>query len=319
MNQKSTLHSIDEKLITTEQKVVGDVKTIIMDAYQEQTPHGKLAFILIAVLIIALIIWVVGHTTLGFMYTPLGILLIGLTVVAVIVFAYMRSKGVGLQSWSGGIVTVLLVVVLFVVYIGLLGAITETVLMFAPFLIIGSVAFIAYSWYKHMRETDPALANGIIAMGITFCVVFPVYQAFVVPYTLGTPVQIKIDVMKGGDGTWTVYTEMSRMQFVTTMNTQFNPYMIATVEFSNWMWSEINTVEKVYVDITVQHDSTRSVIYTERGHVVYVGDNSMKSIWGVIHLPPESEMYIREQYRIVAQVYNLDGILETWSGVYTHN
>ena len=307
--------AIDDSLVSAEQKVIGDVKTVFLSTYQEQKPMHKMIIIVVVLVVAALILWFIGRMVVGFMHTPMGMLLIGITVMALISYLFLRSKGVGFKSWTGGAVEILMIVMFLVVYIGLLDTITGVVLMLAPILIFGGVAYIGYKWYK--STSDKYTAQGIIAMVIAFCVAVPIYQAVIVPYTVGTPVELVVDVTRDSLGDWKAHVEMHPFHVATTMTTQFNPYLMGAVELSHWMWTEANTVEKAYVDINIQIESTREVIYYETGHVIYVGMNDMETIWGAVHIPSEYLQYINVQIRITAQVYNDDGVLTSASGIYT--
>ena len=305
--------AIDDDVVIAEQSVVREVKVVV----GQQTGSTKLVLLLVAIIVGALVIWWVGSSTLGFMTTNLGFMLIGITLVAVIMWLWMRSKGIGFQSWTGGIIEVMLITMLLVVYVGALDALSSLFLSVFPILLLGLVGYAGYRWWQYEKREN--VKKGILALVITFIIAFPVYNALIVPYTTGTPMEMEIVVSRDSHGAWNVYGEIHPMSFTNTMSTQLNPYAIAMVETSGWMWTSIDTTEKAYLYITISDDSKNEVVYSEIRHPVYVGNEDSESVWGIFHLPPEDARHY-VPYRMLIQLKDDGGVvLSAWSYIYRTN
>ena len=293
--------AIDEKMVATEQKVIGDVKTVFVETYKKQKPAGKLIMVLAILIISVVALWLIGSAVAGFMSTALGLLMIGLSVVAVVFYFWMRQQGVGFKSITGGFLEVALILMVLIVYVGLLDALMSAFLMIFPFIILGVIAWIGYRWWT---STDDQTQKGAVVVAVAVILIgFPLFQMFIVPYTTGEVKDLIVEIGRDSTGNWNAYAELQKPAIVKTMSTSFNPYAIAIAETSNWMWTNINTQEKASVDIRIYNELGYIDIYTETGKTVYVGYNDVHTIWGIIHLPVEG--YLKgERIDIVIRVYD---------------
>jgi len=307
---------IDDYIAQAEQKVFKGTKDVVVSYVGTQSTGRKMLLLLVVLLIGIIILWFVGSSIVGFMFTPLGMLLIGLTVVAVGIYLYLRSMGFKLKSWAGSLVEIFLILFVLIVYVGALDVLTTGFFQIFPIILFGGIIYLGYKWYKAtVDKGNKALANGIVAIFITFLIAFPIYQAYIVPYTIGQPVELEVQISRDDEGSWNIFTAMNKFSLPQTMTISFNPYLIGVAEASHFMWTEINTVDKAFVDITIQDDIMQEVIYAETGHVVYCSFEDTEIIWGVMHLPSDAFEYIRYPFRIIVRVYDEGGITLASSSV----
>ena len=307
--------AIDEKLVATEQKAIGDVKTVFVETYKKQKPAGKLVMVLAILITVIVALWIIGSTMAGFMSSPLGLLMVGLSIVAVVFYFWMRQQGVGFKSITGGFLEVALILMVLIVYVGLLDTLMSAFLMMFPVIILGAIGWFGYRWWT---STDDQTQKGAVVIAVAVILIgFPLFQAFVVPYVAGEAKDLIVEIGRDSTGDWNVYAELQKPALIKTMSTSFNPYAIAIAETSNWMWTNINTKEKASVDIRIYNELGYVNIYTETGKTVYVGYNDVHTIWGIIHLPVEG--YLRgERIDVVVRVYDpTSGLtLAMYNGVY---
>lgn len=307
--------AIDDYLIEKERTITSGMKDVAIKFYEERGTGGKMLIVLILVIIGGLALWFVGKSVVGFMFTGLGIVLIGLTIIALALYFYMRTVGFGLKSWLGGIVEILLIMFILFVYVGLLDSLMLAFFQVMPLIIIGGVGWIGYKWYK--ANPDHAYKNGVVAILVTFLIAFPIFEAFVVPYTVGRPVELEVQVWRDDAGNWETLALMHDFSITQTMTITANPYIVASAEISHNMWKKSSTVDKAYVSITVQDDAQQEVIYSETNHAIYVSYSDTEYIWGVIHLPTDVEIYVHYPFKIISRVTDVNGnVVAQWSGVY---
>jgi len=304
---------IDDYIAQTERKVFTGTKDVFVTYVGQQSTGKKLLLILVVLIIAIAILWLIGSSIVGFMFTPMGILLIVLSVLAVGIYLYIRSLGFKLKSWAGSLIEIFLIFFVLIVYVGSLDVLTQAFFQIFPLILFGGVAWFGYKWYKSTE--DATLRNGIIAIILAFLIAFPVYQAYVVPYTVGQSVELEVHISRGAEGEWSVFSAMNKWSLTQTMTISFNPYVIGIAETSNFMWTQINTIDKAYVDITVQDDIQNRVIYSEVQKPIYVSNSDTEIIWGVLHLPPDAFEYIRYPFRIIVTVSDEGGYTLAHSSV----
>jgi len=306
--------AIDQKIIETEQKAMRDVKTVFVSTYKKQKPAGKFIMVLVILIIAVVALWIIGSSIAGFMSTPLGLAMIALSIIAVVFYFWMRLQGVGMKSISGGLLEVALILMVLIVYVGLLESLMEWFLMAFPLIIIGIIGWLGYKWWI---VTEDVSKKGAVVLAVAVILIgFPIFQAFVVPYTIGEAKDLVIKISRDDTGEWYAYGEIMKPAFIKTMSTSFNPYANAIAETSNWMWTNINTREKASVDIRIYKELGFHDIHTEIGKTIYVGYSDVHTIWGIIHLPVEGVLR-GERIDMVIRVYDQTGLtLAMYRGVY---
>lgn len=306
--------ALDDSLVKAEGKAIAGVKTVFVDVYGGQSNRGKLILVLAVLIIGVLGIWFIGKGVVGFASTPMGLAMIGLSIVAIIFYFWMRSQGVGFKSWTGGASEVALIIMVLIVYIGILDEATEIFLTILPILILGGVGWFGYKWYKAQDSRENR--NGILVIVLAIIILFPVYEAYVVPMNVGTPHEIIVEVSRGDDGSWNSYAELRGFTLLKMMSTQMNPYGAVISESSHWMWLDVNTVQEVTVDTIIERNVPQETIFTDTNHRMYVSAGDTEKLWGIVHMPILSyEHYVI--YDITVIVKDLGGnVLTSYHSTY---
>lgn len=295
----------DTKIVEMESKTIGQAKDILFSTYQSQSSRNKLIIVIAVLIVIGLIIWFIGRNVAGLMTTPLGIMLLVITIISVGLYLFMRSKGVGFKSLSGGFIEVILIMFLLMVYMGSLDYLQEIFLQFFPIILLAMIGWVGYRWWT--STDDATTKQGVAILIVCILIGFPLFEAFVVPYTTGQPLSINAEISRDDTGKWYCFVEMKKYTFLQSMSTQLNPYAISIAETSNWMWSSGNTQEKAYVDIKVVRESPPDTIFSETHKSIYVGYNDNEGIFAMARLPVQTyEHYIG--YVVSIRVYNDGGI-----------
>jgi hypothetical protein len=268
------------------------------------SPWGWLV-ILIMLLIGVAILWWIGQTVVGFFMTALGMLCIVLFICAIGLYGYLRWAGLPQMKGSiGAICIVLLIMLGLFIFVGLSDEMTGFFFTIMPIVALGGLGFIMFKGVQ--RIEDPNLKTFAVIAVVALVISIPVMEMFVVPKTFGTPLEVKVSIKRNDVGAWSCLGTLGKYQPIQTMTTSLSPYYIISAEASHLMWTEIGTVQKVYVDIIVQkHTGEEGILYREIGKPVYIALDDNVDIWGMVRIPFQPHY---AEYQLDARVMDAGGI-----------
>ena len=219
----------------------------------------------------------------------------------------MRYLGIKLNGWLGAIIEISLLFFGLIFFVGASEMLMGFFMWIMPIVIVGAVIYFFYRGVQSIK--NPTVKAFTIAMAIVFVISAVLFNAFIVPYTVGTQKLIEINVAHTERDSGIVITEhMSDVFGTMSLTTSMNPFIIGLGEMSQNMW-KYGDIHEYIVDWELKDMSNNYKLIASGYNIhIYIEGDGETSIYSVVYTHQAVEQYY--DYMLTVKVYDEHHVLQ---------